>query len=158
MDCAFRNTTKVERDEDQQYNCICAEPFRAKYAVCIKDGSHCVRTTEISCLTDIDIDAEAVLLRLQAGFRPSFARNLDKNDKTFLECMLDAIENHVSGICSELGIHSVGLIDWKNALFNEIKRLLLIESALGKDEARPITGNIYFDAAGKAFNAHTGMS
>ena len=105
-------------------------------------------TTDISCLKDID--AEAVL-KLQAGFRPYFARNLDENDKTFLECLLDAIESHASDTCSELGIHSVDLIDWKNALFDEIKRLLLIESAQDKGEARPITGNINFDAAGKAF-------
>ena len=77
-------------------------------------------TTDISCLKDID--AEAVL-KLQAGFRPYFARNLDENDKTFLACLLDAVENHVSDICSELGIHSVDLIDWKKVLFNEIKRL-----------------------------------
>ena len=38
MGYSFLNTTKVGRDEDQQYSCICAEPFWSKYAVCIKYG------------------------------------------------------------------------------------------------------------------------
>ena len=43
------------------------------YAVCIKDGSTCVLTTDVTCLKDIN--AEGVL-KLQAGFRPYYARNI----------------------------------------------------------------------------------
>ena len=37
MDGTFLNTSIVGRDENQEYYCICAEPFWSKYAVCIKD-------------------------------------------------------------------------------------------------------------------------
>ena len=104
-----------------EYNCIRAEPSWSKYAVCIKDGSTCVLTTDVACLKDIN--AEAVL-KLQAGFRPYYAKDIYANEKSFLECLLEAIDLHVSGICSELGIMRVDLKDWENALFQEIRHLL----------------------------------
>ena len=61
---------------------------------------------------------------------------------------MEAIDLHVSDICSELGIMRVDLKDWENALFQEIKRLL--EHAEDKETARPTTGNIDFMAARKA--------
>ena len=61
-------------------------------------------TTDVTCLKDIN--AEAVL-KLQAGFRPYYARDIHANDKSFLECLLEAIDLHVSDICLELGIMRV---------------------------------------------------
>ena len=132
-------------------SCICAEPFWSKHAVCIKDGSTCVLTTDVTCLKDIN-NAEAVL-KLQAGFRPYYARDIYANEKSFLEFLFEAIDLHVSDICSELGIMRVDLKDWEKALFQEIKRLF--EHAEDKESARPNTGNIDFVAAfnRKAFNA-----
>ena len=95
-----------------------------------------------------DINAEAVL-KLQAGFRPYYAKDIYANEKSFLECLLEAIDLHVSGICSELGIMRVDLKDWENALFQEIRHLL--EHAEDKEPARPTTGNIDFVAAREAF-------
>ena len=118
MDGTFLNTSIVGRDENQEYYCTCAEPFWSKYAVCIKDGSTCVLTTDVTCLKDIN--AEAVL-KLQAGFfRPYYARDIYANEKSFLECLLEAIDSHVSDLCSELGIMRVDLKDWENGLFQEI--------------------------------------
>ena len=54
------------------------------YAVCIKDGSTCVLTTDVTCLEDIN--AEGVL-KLQAGFRPYYARNIYANEKPSLDCL-----------------------------------------------------------------------
>ena len=64
------------------------------------------------------------MLKLQAGFRPYYGRDIYANEKSFLECLLEAIDSHVSGICLELGIMRVDLKDWENALFQEIQRLL----------------------------------
>ena len=88
MDGTFLNTSIVGRDENQEYNCICPEPFWSKYAVCIKDGSTCVLTTDVTCLKDIN--AEAVL-KLQAGFRPYYAKDIHDDEKSYLECLLEAI-------------------------------------------------------------------
>lgn len=85
----FLDTNMMGRDENQEYHCICAEPFSSKYAVCIKDGSACVLTTDVKRLKDIN--AEAVL-KLQAGFRPNYTRDMYTNDKSFLEYLLDAID------------------------------------------------------------------
>ena len=41
----------------------------------------------------------------------------------YLECLLEAIDLHVSDICLELGIMRVDLKDWENALFQEIRHL-----------------------------------
>ena len=62
---------------------------------------------------------------------------------------MEAIDLHVSDICSELGIMRVDLKDWENALFQEIKRLL--EHAGDKESARPTKGNVDFVAVRKAF-------
>ena len=132
MDGTFLNTRIVGRDENQEYHCICTEPFWSKYGVCIKDGSTCVLTTDVICLKDIN--AETVL-KLQAGFRPYNARDIYANEKSFPECLLEAIDLHVSDICSEFGIMRVDLKYWENALFQEIKRLL--EHAEDKESTRP---------------------
>ena len=116
MNGTFLNTSIVGRDENQEYHCICAEPFWSKYAVCTKDGSTCVLTTDGTCLTDINAKT---VLKLQAGFRPYYARDIHANEKPFLECLLEAIDSHVLDICSELGIMRVNLNDWDNALFQE---------------------------------------
>ena len=100
-------------------------------------------TTDVTCLKDIN--AEAVL-KLQAGFRPDNAKDIYANEKSFLECLMEAIDLHVSDICSELGIMRVDLKDWENALFQEIRRLLE-----NKESAHPTKGNIDFVAARKAF-------
>ena len=73
-------------------------------------------TTDVTCLKDIN--AEAVL-KLQAGFRPYYAKDIYDDEKSYLECLLEAIDLHVSGICSELGTINmrVDLNDWGNALF-----------------------------------------
>ena len=73
-------------------------------------------TTHVTCLRDIN--AEAVL-KLQAGFRPYYAKDIYANEKSFLECLLEAIDSHVLDICSELGIMTVKLNDWDNALFRK---------------------------------------
>ena len=75
------------------------------------------------------------MLRLQAGFRLYYARDIYANEKSFLECLLEAIDSHVSDICYELEIMRVDLKDWENALFQEIKRLL--EHAEDKESTRP---------------------
>ena len=106
MDGTFLNTGIGGRDENQEYHCICAEPFWSKYAVCIQDGSTWVLTTDVTCLKDIN--AEAVL-RLQAGFRLYYARDIYANEKSFLECLLEAIDLHESDVCSELEIIRVDL-------------------------------------------------
>ena len=49
-------------------------------------------TTHVTCLRDIN--AEAVL-KLQAGFRPYYAKDIYANEKSFLECLLEAIDLHV---------------------------------------------------------------
>ena len=116
MNGTFLNTSIVGRDENQEYHCICAEPFWSKYAVCTKDGSTCVLTTDGTCLTDINAKT---VLKLQAGFRPYYARDIHANEKPFLECLLEAIDSHVLDICSELGIMTVKLNDWDNALFRK---------------------------------------
>ena len=108
-------------------------------------------TTDVTCLKDIN--AEAVP-KLQAGFRQYYAKDIPgtkvyANEKSFLECLLEAIDLHVSEICSELGIMRVDLKDWENVLFQEIRHLL--KHAEDKESARLTTGNIDFVAARKAF-------
>ena len=73
MDGTFLNTSIVGRDENQEYNCICAEPFWSKYAVCIEDGSTCVLTTDVTCSKDINAKA---VMKLQAEFRPYYAKDI----------------------------------------------------------------------------------
>ena len=99
-----------------------------------------------------DINAEAVL-KLRAGFRPYYARDIYANEKSFLECLLDAIDSHVSDICLELGNMRVDFKDWENALFHEIQRL--IAHAEDRKTARPTTGNIDFMAARKTLNVRS---
>ena len=89
------------------------------------------------------------MLKLQAGFRPYYARDIYANEKSFLECLLEAIDLHESDVCSELEIIRVDLSNWENALFQEIKRLL--EHAEDKESARPTTGNLVFMVARNAF-------
>ena len=87
------------------------------YTVCIKDGSTWVLITDVTCLKDIN--AEAVL-KLQAGFRPYYARDIYANEKSFLECLLEAIDSRVSDIYSELGIMRIDLKDKQDALFQDV--------------------------------------
>ena len=78
MDETSLNTSIVGRDENQEYHCICAEPFWPKYAVCIKDGSTCVLTTDVTCLKDINAE---VVLKFPEGFIPYYARDICANEK-----------------------------------------------------------------------------
>ena len=82
MDRTILSKCIVGRDENQEYHGIYEKPFWSKYAVCIKDLSTCVLTTDVTCLKDID--AEAVL-KLQAGFRPYNARDIYGDEKSIFE-------------------------------------------------------------------------
>ena len=72
-------------------------------------------TTDVTCLKDINADA---VLKLQAGFRPYYAMDIYANEESFLECLLEAIDLHVSDICSELGIMRVDFKDMGECLIS----------------------------------------
>ena len=56
-------------------------------------------------------------------------------------------------ICTDLAIKFVDILEWRVALFTEIRRCL--EYAVDVREARPLTGNINLTAAKQAFkHAH----
>ena len=50
LDSFFLNASAVSRDINQKFQCVRGNPGGSKYAVCIKDGSLCVLTTDAECL------------------------------------------------------------------------------------------------------------
>ena len=84
---------------------------------------------------------------MQAGFILDYAE--EKHTAPFYVQLVTAIEEHVADICSNLAINYVDTLDWRNTLFEEIRRC--VEYAEDAAEARPVTGNIDMSAARHAF-------
>ena len=67
-----------------------------------------------------------------------------------------AVEGHVAEISKNLANNYMDTLDWRNAVFEEIRRCL--EYAEDAAETRPVTGNIDISAARHAFKqAHKGV-
>ena len=144
LDSFFHNASAVARDINQDFQCICGNSRWSKYAVCMKDGSLCVLTTDAECLKQKDAEA---ILKLQAGFGLDYAEG--KHTALFYVQLATAIEEHVAEICSNFTINYVDTLDWRNTLFEEIRKCL--EYAEAAAETRPVTGNIDISVARHAF-------
>ena len=109
-----------------------------------KDVPLCVLATDAECLKQKYAEA---ILKLQAGFRLDYAGK--KHTAPFYVQLVTDIEEHVAEICSNLAMNYVDTLDWRNTLFEEIRRCL--EYAEDAAETRPVTGNIDISAAKHAF-------
>ena len=122
----FLNGTRVGRDEEQKCDCICNQEHWKPYCVPVFDGTSCVVTTDVSCLSNKNA---AAVLSLQAGFRYEYCPKRTMDDLTEDDVMEEgewsffseidhALREHVMGICEEFDVGFVLLSEWFNAVLD----------------------------------------